>query len=115
MENNEVNNKDMKELQDKFAMLVQTGRIDNLIDVLAVVSDNISMMTPGMVEKLVASMDNIMSAGFITENAVRYAKREIDKEPVPSLFGMLKLLNDEETRKGLAFVLKLTKGLGKQL
>ena len=105
----------MQEIEDKMTMLVQTGRIDNLIDLLAVTSDQIEMTTTPIVEKLVHSLDNIASAGFVTENAVRYAKRESAKNEVPSLFGMLKLLKDEDTRKGLAFMLNLTKGIGKQM
>ena len=105
----------MQELEDKMTMLVQTGRIDNLIDLLAVTSDQIEMTTTPIVEKMVHSIDNIASAGFVTENAVRYAKRESAKNEVPSLFGMLKLLKDEDTRKGLAFMLNLTKGIGKQI
>ena len=110
-----VKTKEMEELEAKFAMLVQTGRIDNLIDLLAVVSDNIEMTTAPMVDKMVGTIDNLATAGFVTENAVRYAKRETEKNQVPSLLGLLKLLKDEETRKGLAFVLNLTKGIGKQI
>jgi len=106
---------EMKELEAKMTMLVQTGRIDNLIDLMAVVSDNIEMTTQPMVEKMIGTIDNIATAGFITENAVRYAKRETAKNETPSLFGMLKLLKDEDTRKGLSFMLHLTKGIGKQL
>ncbi len=106
---------EMQAIEDKMTMLVQTGRIDNLIDLLAVVSDQIEMTTTPIVEKMVHSIDNIASAGFVTENAVRYAKRESAKNEVPSLFGMLKLLKDEDTRKGLAFMLNLTKGIGKQM
>ncbi len=110
-----IKSKEMKELEDKMTMLVQTGRIDNLIDLLAVVSDNIEMTTQPMVEKMIGTVDNMATAGFITENAVRYAKRESLKNETPSLFGMLKLLKDEETRKGLSFMLHLTKGIGKQI
>jgi uncharacterized protein YjgD (DUF1641 family) len=110
-----VKSDEMKELEDKMAMLVQTGRVDNLIDLLAVISDNIEMTTAPMVEKMVGTVDNLATAGFITENAVRYAKRETEKNEIPTLFGMLKLLKDEDTRKGLAFILNLTKGIGKQL
>lgn len=106
---------EMQQIEDKMTMLVQTGRIDNLIDLLAVVSDQIEMTTTPIVEKMVHSIDNIATAGFVTENAVRYAKRESAKNEVPSLFGMLKLLKDEDTRKGLAFMLNLTKGIGKQM
>jgi uncharacterized protein YjgD (DUF1641 family) len=110
-----VKSDEMVELEKKVTMLVQTGRIDNLIDLLAVISDNIEMTTAPMVEKMVGTVDNLATAGFITENAVRYAKRETEKNEIPTLFGMLKLLKDEDTRKGLAFVLNLTKGIGKQL
>ena len=106
---------EMQELEAKMTMLVQTGRMDNLIDLLAVVSDQIEMTTTPIVEKMVHSIDNIASAGFVTENALRYAKRESAKNETPSLFGMLKLLKDEDTRKGLAFMLNLTKGIGKQM
>jgi len=106
---------EMKELEEKLTMLVQTGRTDNLIDLLAVVSDNIEMTTPPMVEKMIKTVDKLAAAGFITENAVRYAKRKTASEPTPSLFGMIGLMRDPEVRKGLAFVLNLTKGLGKQL
>lgn len=110
-----LKSKEMQALEEKMTMLVQTGRIDNLIDLLAVVSDNIEMTTQPMVEKMIGTVDNMATAGFVTENAVRYAKRETEKNEVPSLFGMLKLLKDKDTRKGLAFVLNLTKGIGRQL
>ncbi|PHO12784.1 hypothetical protein CPG38_05830 [Malaciobacter marinus] len=106
---------EMEKLEEKFSMLIQTGRIDNLIDLLAVISDNIEMTTAPMVDKMIGTVDNLATAGFVTENAVRYANREMKKNEVPSLFGLLKLLKDEETRKGLAFVLQLTKGIGKQV
>lgn len=106
---------EMQLIEDKMIMLVQTGRIDNLIDLLAVLSDNIEMTTQPMVEKMVNTVDNLASVGFVTENAVRFAKRETAKNSVPSLFGLLKLMKDEEVRRGLAFMLNLTKGIGKQL
>lgn len=107
--------KEMQELEAKMTMLIQTGRIDNLIDLLAVVSDNIEMTTAPMIDKMIGTVDNLATAGFITENAVRFAKRESANNPVPSLFGILKLMKEEETRKGLAFMLNLTKGIGRQL
>ena len=110
-----VKSAEMQKIEDQMVMLVQTGRLDNLIDLLAVVSDQIEMTTTPMVEKMVTSIDNLATAGFITENAVRFAKRESEKNEVPSLFGLLKLMKDEETRRGLAFMINLTKGIGKQI
>lgn len=110
-----IKSAEMQKIEDQMTMLVQTGRLGNLIDLLAVISDQIEMTTTPMVEKMVNSIDNISTAGFITENAVRYAKRENAKNEVPSLFGLLKLMKDEETRRGLAFMLNLTKSIGKQL
>ena len=106
---------EMQKIEDQMTMLVQTGRFENLIDLMAVVSDQIEMTTTPMVDKMVSSIDKMASASFITENAVRFAKRENEKNEVPSLFGLLKLMKDEETRKGLAFMLNLTKGIGKQI
>ncbi len=106
---------EMQKIEEQMAMLVQTGRMNNLVDLLAVISDNIEMTNATMVEKMVSNIDNLATAGFITENAVRYAKRENEKNEIPSLFGLLKLMKDDDTRKGLAFMLNLTKGIGKQL
>jgi uncharacterized protein YjgD (DUF1641 family) len=106
---------EMQKIEDQMTMLVQTGRFENLIDLLAVVSDQIEMTTTPMVEKMVNSIDNMATVGFITENAVRHAKRETEKNEIPSLFGLLKLMKDEDTRKGMAFMLNLTKGIGKQI
>ncbi|NQY22711.1 MAG: DUF1641 domain-containing protein [Campylobacteraceae bacterium] len=106
---------EMQKIEDQMTMLVQTGRFENLIDLMAVVSDQIEMTTTPMVDKMVSSIDKMASASFITENAVRFAKRENEKNEVPSLFGLLKLMKDKETRKGLAFMLNLTKGIGKQI
>lgn len=106
---------EMQKIEEQMAMLVQTGRMNNLVDLLAVISDNIEMTNATMVEKMVTNIDNMATAGFITENAIRYAKREGKKDKTPSLFGLLKLMRDEDTRKGLAFMLNLTKGIGKQI
>lgn len=106
---------EMQKIREKMSMLVQTGRMDNLVDLLAVISDQIEMTTPPMVEKMVATVDNLATVGFVTENAVRYAQRETAKNNVTSLFGLLKLMKDDEVRKGLTFMLNLTKGIGKQL
>jgi len=106
---------EMRKIEEQMTMLVQTGRLENLIDLLAVVSDQIEMTTTPMAEKMVSSIDNITTAGFVTENAVRYAMRENGKNEIPSMFGLLKLMRDNETRRGLAFMLNLTKGIGKQL
>jgi len=106
---------EMQKIEEQMTMLVQTGRIDNLIDLMAVVSDQIEMTTTPMAEKMVKSIDNITTAGFVTENAVRYAMRENNNNKIPSMFGLLKLMKDDETRRGLAFMLNLTKGIGKQL
>jgi len=110
-----IKTKEMEKLAEKMAMLVQTGRIDNLIDLLAVISDSIEMTTPPMVEKMISTVDNLATSSFIVENAVRYAKRENTKNQKQTLFGLLKLMKDEDTLKGLSFMLNLTKSIGKQL
>ncbi len=106
---------EMQKIEDQMTMLVQTGRLDNLIDLLAVVSDQIEMTTQPMVEKMVNTVDGMATVGFVTENAIRYAKRESAKNEVPGMFGLLKMMKDEEVRRGLGFMLNLTKGIGKQL
>lgn len=42
---------EMQKIEEQMAMLVQTGRMNNLVDLLAVISDNIEMTNATMVEK----------------------------------------------------------------
>jgi uncharacterized protein YjgD (DUF1641 family) len=48
-------------------------------------------------------------------NAARFATNEAATMPVPSLFGLLRATGDEDTRRGLHFVIRFLAVLGRQM
>lgn len=108
--------KDMDVMQEKFSMLVKTGRLDNLIDLLSALSDNIEMVNDDMVEKAIKKVDGMTTAAFIGENSIKYAKKELDKgNEFKGIFAIMKAMKDPDVVRGVSFTLHALKGLGKQL
>lgn len=102
--------------KEKLSMLENTGRIDNLIDLLALISDGIEVTDDGMVEKMVQGVDKLSAASLIGENAIKFAKRKLEREgELTSVFKMLSMMKDEDVKKGVSFALYALQGLGKQL
>lgn len=102
--------------KEKLLMLENTGRMGNLIDLLALISDGIEVTDDGMVEKMVQGIDKLSAASLMGENAIKFAKRKLEKDgELGSIFKILAMMKDEEVRKGLSFAIYALKGLGKQL
>lgn len=109
-------NKEMEQLEEKVAMLVQTNRMNNLIDLMAVISDNIEMMNDDAIEKVIKKVDGAATAAFMAENAVKFAKRELSKgKEYTSVFQLLGILKDPDVARGLSFTIHMLRGLGKQI
>ena len=104
-------------LMAKLQPLIDGGRLDNIVDVLSLVSDMSDLLDAAMVEKLARLFENATAATWTVSNAVRLAKAEVAAaapEP-PGVYALLKLLNDPDTRKGVAVVLKTLNVIGRQL
>lgn len=79
----------LEALLTKLQPLLDKGRMDNVVDVLALVSDLVDMLDGPMVEKLA-------------------------EETPPSLYGLLSLLREPYTRRGLALALRTLNVIGRQ-
>ena len=63
------------------AQLLRKGRLDNIVDVLSLVSDMTDLLDAAMVEKLARLFENATAATWTVSNAVRLAKAEVAAAP----------------------------------
>lgn len=107
---------ELNALMEKLKPLIDGGRLDNLVDLLSLISDLIDLLDPAMVEKLAQLFENATAATFSVSNAVRFAKADsaANKQP-PGFYQLLKLLREPDTRRGVGFALKTLNVIGRQL
>jgi uncharacterized protein YjgD (DUF1641 family) len=102
-------------LMAKLKPLIDGGRMDNLIDLLSLVSDIVDLLDAPMVEKLAQLFEDATVATWTVSNAVRAAKADNAKsEQPPGFYQLLKLLREPDTRRGVGFVLKTLNVIGRQ-
>ncbi|UCP09558.1 DUF1641 domain-containing protein [Pseudomonas sp. MM213] len=103
-------------LMAKLKPLIDGGRLDNLVDLLSLTSDMVDLLDAAMVEKLARLFENATAATWTVSNAVRMARAEVAAAPEPpGVYALIKLLNEPDTRKGVAVVLKTLNVIGRQL
>ncbi|MCZ8395613.1 DUF1641 domain-containing protein [Achromobacter ruhlandii] len=107
----------LAQLAGKLQPLADSGRLDNLVDLLALASDLVDLLDAPMVEKLGALSEQATGAAWTLSNAWRAAQAQGLQEarPPPGLGGLFLLSRDEDTRRGLALVLRTLQGLGRQV
>ncbi|KMN15974.1 hypothetical protein TU86_02615 [Pseudomonas weihenstephanensis] len=107
---------DLGDLLSKLEPLIQSGRLDNLVDALSLVSDTVDLLDPAMVEKLALLFEQITAATWSLGNAVRMASAQTAAQTEsPSLRQLLSLLRQEDTRRGCAVALRTLNVIGRQL
>ncbi|WP_123586949.1 DUF1641 domain-containing protein [Pseudomonas fluorescens] len=103
-------------LMAKLQPLIDGGRLENIVDLLSLVSDIADLLDAAMVEKLAQLFESGTAATWTVSNALRLAQAEISAQSAaPGTLALLKLLNEEDTRKGVAVVLKTLNVIGRQL
>ncbi|MBG5755522.1 DUF1641 domain-containing protein [Pseudomonas aeruginosa] len=105
----------LQALVGKLQPLIEGRRLDNLVDLLSLLSDLIDLLDPAMVDRLASLFEQATSVGWSVGNAVRVAKAEVLRERPPNLNDLLRLLRDADTRRGLALLLGSLRSLGRQL
>ncbi|UII69081.1 hypothetical protein LVW35_15405 [Pseudomonas sp. HN11] len=103
-------------LLDKLKPLLEGGRFDNLVDLLALICDTVDLLDQATVEKLARLFESTTVVTWSLGNALRMATAETAAEAVPpNLFGLLSLLRETDTRRGVALVLRTLNVIGRQL
>lgn len=109
-------NSGFEALLDKLKPLMDGGRLDNVVDLLSLISDTVDLFDLATVEKLARLFESTTAVTWSLGNALRMASAETASEAVPpSLYGLLSLLRETDTRRGVALVLRTLNVIGRQL
>ncbi|WP_108444851.1 DUF1641 domain-containing protein [Halomonas denitrificans] len=106
----------LRALIDKAAPLVQAGRLNNIIDLLSVISDNIEFLDEAALEKTTKVGEEVLALGWTTGNAMRMANAQtqaLDKPP--GLFQLMSSLKDPDVRRSLHFLIGTMRIIGRQM
>lgn len=112
---NKSGNSRLIEIGEKLSPLLAQGKLDNIVDLLSILSDVIEMADDALVQKLMGTYDEASGALWALGNAARYAKNQSANNPTPSMIGLLKMAKSEDVRKGLQFVFTFLSVFGKQI
>lgn len=109
-------NPGLEALQGKLQPLLDGGRLDNLVDLMSLLSDTVDLFDLATVEKLARLFEDTTAFTWSLGNALRMAtaKTAAEAEP-PNLYGLLSLLREKDTRRGVALVLRTLNVIGRQL
>lgn len=109
-------NPGLEALQGKLQPLLDGGRLDNLVDLMSLLSDTVDLLDLATVEKLARLFEDTTAFTWSLGNALRMAtaKTAAEAEP-PNLYGLLSLLREKDTRRGVALVLRTLNVIGRQL
>lgn len=109
------NNPGLEALMAKLQPLLDSGRLDNLVDLASLLSDLVDLLDVAMVDKLSVQFEEATALAWNLGNAVRLAKAQTREQPTPpSVYGLLTMLRDPSTRQGCAMVLRVLNAIGKQ-
>lgn len=106
----------LEELVQKLEPLLAGRRLNRIVDLMSVVADVVDMTDDYMIEKLCKSYEEVIGAAWTAGNVVRMASNDVQQmdEP-PTMWELVKISKDPEVRRGIAFMLMMAKGMGKQM
>ncbi|WP_308907582.1 DUF1641 domain-containing protein [Pseudomonas canadensis] len=109
-------NAGIEALLDKLKPLLDGGRLDNLVDLASLISDTVDMLDLATVEKLGRLFESTTAVTWSLGNALRMATAETAAEAAPpNIYGLLSLLREKDTRRGVALLLRTLNVIGRQL
>ena len=107
---------DQEQILKSLAPLMAGNRLNNLVDLLAVVADLLEMADSAMVEKLAGVFEDVVTVGWEGGTALRMAWGEqINREGDISLRQVFTMLNDPDTRRGIMLLLRVLQITGQRL
>ncbi|MET1116785.1 MAG: DUF1641 domain-containing protein [Comamonas sp.] len=105
----------LAELISKLEPLLAGRRLNHIVDLLSAAADMVDMSDAYMVEKLSQAFEDSVGAAWSAGNAARLAAARLEKmEDTPTLLGLVRMANEPDVRRGLAFVLSMAAALGRQ-
>lgn len=106
----------LEELIQKLEPLLAGRRLNRIVDLMSVTADVVDMTDDYMIEKLCKSYEEVIGGAWTAGNIVRMASNDVRQmEEPPTLWSLVKTAKDPEVRRGLAFMLMMARGIGKQM
>ncbi|CAI1134845.1 hypothetical protein AB6825_19825 [Serratia proteamaculans] len=103
-------------LLEKLQPLLAGGRLDNVVDLLSLLSDLVDIADNALVEKLSGVFEGLVAAGWEGGMALKMAHTELQSDPSPANFRSLyALLRQPDTLLGLMLVLRTLQIIGQRV
>ncbi|CAI1966019.1 MULTISPECIES: hypothetical protein [Serratia] len=103
-------------LLDKLQPLLAGGRLDNVVDLLSLLSDLVDIADNALVEKLAGVFEGLVAAGWEGGMALKMAHTELQSDPSSANFrSLFALLRQPDTLLGLMLVLRTLQIIGQRV
>ncbi|TFZ52873.1 hypothetical protein E5C26_03880 [Serratia proteamaculans] len=103
-------------LLDKLQPLLAGGRLDNVVDLLSLLSDLVDIADNALVEKLSCVFEDLVAAGWEGGMALKMAHTELQSDSSSANFRSLyALLRQPDTLLGLMLVLRTLQIIGQRV
>ncbi|MGK8663316.1 hypothetical protein [Serratia marcescens] len=102
-------------LLEKLQPLLAGGRLDNVVDLLSLLSDVVDIADNALVEKLAGVFEGLVTLGWEGGTALQMAHSELQLNPPPAGFRALyALLKQPDTLLGLTLLLRTLQIIGRR-
>ncbi|CAI1948214.1 hypothetical protein [Serratia marcescens] len=102
-------------LLEKLQPLLAGGRLDNVVDLLSLLSDVVDIADNALVEKLAGVFEGLVTLGWEGGTALQMAHSELQLNSPPASFRALyALLKQPDTLLGLTLLLRTLQIIGKR-
>ncbi|EMW1015105.1 hypothetical protein AAEK50_001984 [Serratia marcescens] len=102
-------------LQDKLRPLLAGGRLDNVVDLLSLLSDVVDIADNALVEKLAGVFEGLVTIGWEGGTALQMAHSELQLNPPPANFrAAYALLKHPDTLLGVMLLLRTLQIIGQR-
>ncbi|NVC32134.1 hypothetical protein FE224_09635 [Serratia marcescens] len=103
-------------LLEKLQPLLAGGRLDNVVDLLSLLSDVVDIADNALVEKLAGVFEGLVTLGWEGGTALQMAHSELQLNPPPASFRALyALLKQPDTLLGLTLLLRTLQIIGRRM
>lgn len=109
-------NEALTALMDKLSPLLASGRLDNVVDLLSLLSDLTDIADNALVEKLAGLFEDLTALGWEGGMTLKMAHSELQRDaPTASLRALYGVLRQPDTLLGLMLVLRTLQIIGQRM
>ncbi|MGQ5836443.1 hypothetical protein ACUNIZ_18835 [Serratia sp. IR-2025] len=102
-------------LLEKLRPLLAGGRLDNVVDLLSLLSDVVDIADNALVEKLAGVFEGLVTVGWEGGTALKMAHSELQLNPPPANFrAAYALLKQPDTLLGVMLLLRTLQIIGRR-